>query len=364
MTSTNDPLEPDWRIRVGAGRQRGIGIIGCGGIVSGAHLPAYTAAGLNVVAVYDIDAAKARDVADRFGVPTVAESAEALIATAGVDIVDIAVPPWEQPVIVPLVAAAGKDMLCQKPLALDYATALTEVETAEAAGVTLAVNQQMRWDAGIAASRDLIGRGIIGEVFSAEFLVSIATPWHLWPWLAEAPRLEATYHSLHYQDSLRSIMGDPEWITSIHGRHPEQAPVKGETITRTVLEYADGAQALVTVDHFDLHAEPSAAFRFLGTRGALEGTIGLLYDYPRGRPDTLELWRDASLVRRYDFDAMWIPDAFLGPMSDLMDAIETGRTPMTSGRDNLGTIAVVEAEYRSAEERRGVRFDEITGGRP
>ena len=296
--------------------------------------------------------------------PTVAESAEALIATAGVDIVDIAVPPWEQPAIVPLVAAAGKHMLCQKPLALDYATALAEVETAEAAGVTLAVNQQMRWDAGIAASRDLIGRGIIGEVFSAEFLVSIATPWHLWPWLAEAPRLEVTYHSLHYQDSLRSIMGDPEWITSIHGRHPEQAPVKGETITRTVLEYADGAQALVTVDHFDLHAEPSAAIRFLGTRGALEGTIGLLYDYPHGRPDTLELWRDASLVRRYDFDAMWIPDAFLGPMSDLMDAIETGRTPMTSGRDNLGTIAVVEAEYRSAEERRSVRFDEITGRRP
>ena len=79
----------------------------------------------------------------------------------------------------------------------------------------------------------------------AEFLVSIATPWHLWPWLAEAPRLEVTYHSLHYQDSLRSIMGDPEWVTSIHGRHPEQAPVRGETITRTVLEYASGAQALV-----------------------------------------------------------------------------------------------------------------------
>src|SRR6187402_1146723 len=150
MTTTDDPLEPDWRIPDGAGRHRGIGIIGCGGIVSGAHLPAYTAAGLNVVAVYDIDADKAAEVAARFGVPTVADSAEALIATDGVDIVDIAVPPWEQPAIVEVVAAAGKHMLCQKPLALDYATALAEVETAEAAGVMLAVNQQMRWDAGIA----------------------------------------------------------------------------------------------------------------------------------------------------------------------------------------------------------------------
>ena len=217
----------------------------------------------------------------------------------------------------------------------------------------LAVNQQMRWDAGIAASRDLIERGVIGEVFSAELLVSIATPWHLWPWLAEAPRLEVTYHSLHYQDALRSIMGDPLTVTSVHGRHPEQAPVKGETITRTVLEYATGAQALVTVNHFDLHAEPSAAFRFLGTRGALEGTIGLLYDYPHGRPDTLELWRDAHLVRRYDFDTMWIPDAFLGPMADLMDGDrdrphadhERARQP----RDDRGRRGGVSVRRRAPE---------------
>ena len=116
--------------------------------------------------------------------------------------------------------------------------------------------------------------------------------------------------------------------------------MKGETITRTILEYPNGAHALVAVNHFDLHAEPSAAIRFLGTHGALEGTIGLLYDYPHGRPDTLELWRDAKLVRRYDFDTMWIPDAFLGPMADLMDAIETGRTPIDVGarqpRDDRG----------------------------
>ena len=48
--------QPKWRIEPGAGRDLGIGIIGCGGIVSGAHLPAYQAAGLNVVAVFDVDA--------------------------------------------------------------------------------------------------------------------------------------------------------------------------------------------------------------------------------------------------------------------------------------------------------------------
>jgi predicted dehydrogenase len=358
-----DP-EPAWRIPAGAGRHRGIGIIGCGGIVSGAHLPAYQAAGLRVLAVHDVDREKARAVAATFGIEVVAESVEALLATPGVDIVDIAVPPWVQPEIVPVVAAAGKHILGQKPLALDYATALAGVEAAEAAGVLLAVNQQMRWDAGIAASRDLIGKGVLGTVAEAQVQVSIATPWHLWPWLAAAPRLEVVYHSIHYQDALRSILGDPVWITSVHGRYPEQAAI-GETATKTILEYADGTQALIAVNHHNEHGEPYAEFRFLGTQGMLAGTIGLLYDYPHGREDTLALYRDGRQVRTYDFDTRWIPDAFLGPMADLMDAIETGRQPVTSGRDNLATVATVAAAYRSAEERRSVRLDEIsaeTGG--
>ena len=355
-------IEPNWRIPHGAGRHRGIGIIGAGGIVSGAHLPAYRAAGLNVVAIHDADSDKARAVAAEFDIDTVAASIEALLAAPGVDIVDIAVPPWVQPDIVPVVAAAGKHMLCQKPLALDYETALAEVETAEAAGVLLAVNHQMRWDAAVAASRDLIERGVIGEVAQAQIQVSVATPWHLWPWLASAPRLEVMYHSIHYQDALRSILGDPVWVTSVHGRYPEQGEVTGETATTTVLEYAAGTQALVAANHYNLHGDVYAQLRFLGTQGTLEGTVGLMYDYPTGRPDTLALYRDGAQVREYEFDTMWIPDAFLGPMSELMDAIETGREPSTSGRRILGTIAVVQAGYRSAEERRSVRLDEITGG--
>ena len=57
---------PRWRIEPGAGRDLRIGIIGAGGIVSGAHLPAYRAAGLDVSAFFDIDAEKATKVAADF----------------------------------------------------------------------------------------------------------------------------------------------------------------------------------------------------------------------------------------------------------------------------------------------------------
>lgn len=359
--SVEQRFEPQWRIPDGAGRDLGIGIVGCGGIVRYAHLPAYREAGLHVLTVHDVDTAKARAVAEEFGIPTVASSVEEVVVTPGVAIVDVAVPPWEQPAIVAQVAAAGRHLLCQKPLALEYATALDEVETAERAGILLAVNQQMRWSPCVAATRSLVRRGAIGGLREARIQVDVATPWHMWPWLASAPRLEVLYHSIHYLDSLRSILGDPVWVTSVHGRDPVRPRVEGETRTTTVLEYADGLQAQVIVSHDNDHGTPSAHITVRGETGAIEGTIGLLYDYPTGRVDTLSLLREGVAVEDYDFDRRWIPDAFLGPMGDLMDAIATGRQPVTSGRDNLGTIAVALAAYRSAEERRSVPLDEIRG---
>jgi predicted dehydrogenase len=357
----NNDYEPRWRIEPGAGRDLGIGIIGCGGIVTGAHLPAYQAAGLKVAAVFDVDEGRARQVATDFSIPAVATSAEELANREDVDIIDIAVLPWIQPQIVDIVAAAGKHMLCQKPLAMDYQTGLAEVESAEAAGVLLAVNHQMRWAAGIAASRDLVAQGALGDVTEAQVQVSVSTPLHLWAWIAESPHLDIKIHSTHYLDALRSILGDPVWVTSVHGRYPEQAPVVGETVTKTVLEYPDGVQGLVATNHYNEHGAPYAEFRILGTKGTLQGTIGLMYDYPKGRPDTLSLYRGGEQVQAFDFDTKWLPDAFLGPMSDLMDAIATGRQPATAGRQMLPTLAIGEAAYLSAEERRSVRLTEITG---
>ena len=137
-------FEPDWRIPQGRGRGLGIGIVGCGAIVRQGHLPAYQKAGLRVVAAFDADIERARSVARDFDIPNVSDSAEELVNESGVDIVDIAVPPGIQPQIVALAAAAGRHILCQKPLALDMPQAHLMVATAEAAGVLLAVNQQMR----------------------------------------------------------------------------------------------------------------------------------------------------------------------------------------------------------------------------
>jgi predicted dehydrogenase len=61
---------------------------------------------------------------------------------------------------------------------------------------------------------------------------------------------------------------------------------------------------------------------------------------------------------------VWFPDAFQGPMFELIDAISTGTQPITSGEDNLSTMALIEAGYRSLHEHRSVGISEIAEQRP
>jgi predicted dehydrogenase len=360
---TSLPLELDYKPHFGKKTDYSIGFIGTGGIVQYAHIPAYRAAGLNIVACYDLNLETARKVANEHAIPNVYDSIDDLLADPRIDIVDIAVPPWEQLAIVQKAAAARKHMLCQKPLSDNFADAAKIVELGKQAGVQQAVNQQMRWDAGIRLSKQLIDDGIIGQPTDAQIHVSVATGWHLWPWLAAVPRLEIMFHSIHYLDAMRYLFGDPEWVTSRHARYPQQGNVQGETKTVTVLDYSSGLQALVSVNHYNQHAEPLATFRFLGTEGAIDGTIGLMYNYPAGRPDTISITsarfgKGVTLTPK--LETMWIPDAFAGTMASLMCAIETGQPPQdNSAEDNLNTLRVVQAAYLSAAENRSVRPREI-----
>ena len=355
-------LDLDYLPVLGNKRDYGIGIIGAGGIVNAAHLPAYRKAGFNVIGLTDQDRDKAEQTARSFEVPTVYASVETLLGDPSVEIVDIAVPPWNQKDLVRQVTAAGKHLLCQKPLSNIYAEAVEIVEMAEAGGVRLAVNQQMRWDQAVRASRSLLNRGLLGDPASAVIDISILTEWRAWPWVLTVEGLDLMFHSIHYFDSMRSLFGLPERVWSSGSGYPGQAPV-GETRTITVFEYSDTFRAMVSVNHNNWTEEQFATLRIDGTEGYAAGTFGLLYDYPHGRPDTLSYSSrkiDPNKTIDHRFEERWIPDSFIGPMGELMAAIEQDRLPETNGRDNLETLQMVHAGYRSMAEHRAVSPSEIS----
>ena len=106
--------------------------------------------------------------------------------------------------------------------------------------------------------------------------------------------------------------------------------------------------------------KPYIKWRVEGTEGLAEGTIGWP-EYPNRKPSTLTYTslQNPGVWITPRWSEVWFPDAFSGPMSDLMSAIETGKEPHVSGRDNLETMALVEAAYLSLAERRRVSIGEI-----
>ena len=75
-----------------------------------------------------------------------------------------------------------------------------------------AVNFQLRYAPFIAEARKLIESGSMGKLVDVEVNVNVFTPWHQWNFLYGAERVEILYHSIHYIDLVRSLLGEPQRI--------------------------------------------------------------------------------------------------------------------------------------------------------
>lgn len=122
----------------------GIGLIGCGSIAQGAHLPAYRKHGFDVVAAFDISPASSAQVTQDFGIPATG-TIEELLANPAVIVVDVAVRTEDRYLVICRALESGKHVLSQKPFASTIEEASALVELADTLGLTIAVNQNGRW---------------------------------------------------------------------------------------------------------------------------------------------------------------------------------------------------------------------------
>ena len=329
-----------------------IAIIGAGGIVDGAQLPAYKKAGLEVVGITDIDINRAQDVAHRHAIPSVFPDVESLLAGTTARVIDIAVPAIEQPKIFSKVIKSGRHVLAQKPLAPTVHQGLEMAREAEAAGLIAGVNQQLRFDEGIAAAYKMVELGWIGKVTNFTIEVNLVTPWEMWPWAKDLDRLEIMLHSIHYHDVVRWFLGEPKSVFCAAGTTNGQYP-KGETRTISTYIYSGGVTALVHANHINRGEDNSALFRIDGDMGSIRGSLGLLYDYPVGRVDTLEI--NSKVIPTdgwvpYPVTQRWFPDAFIGTMGSVLNAIATGSAVRSSVQDNVNTLKLIDALYESMDK--------------
>jgi predicted dehydrogenase len=332
---------------------RPICLIGAGGIVHDAHLPAYRAAGFPVVSIWNRTRERAERLAAEFGIPVVAPSLDELIARAPRHAVfDLALMP-AQFVDTLERLPDGAAVLIQKPMGDSFERALEILEVCRRKRLVAAVNCQLRFAPFVLAARQLIGGGQIGDLYDLEIRVSVHTPWELFPSVKEHPRLEIAFHSVHHIDLVRSFLGEPRSVLARTLRHP-QKPMSS-TRSTIVLDYGDTIRGVVHTNHdhdFGRHNQESF-IKWEGTRGAIKAKMGLLMNYPHGVPDCFEYcilqpghdpaWQERKL------EGSWFPEAFIGTMASLMRFADgSDATLPTSVEDVVKTMAVVEAAYQSS----------------
>ncbi len=335
-------------------------LIGCGGIARSAHLPAYRKAGFEVWGAADPEVQRARELAGEFGVPRSFHSAAAAIDAAPSHAVfDLAAPARAIEELLRQIPD-GRAVLIQKPMGEDLRAARSILEICRQRGLKAAVNFQLRYAPVIRALGESIERGELGELNDFEIRVNVETPWHLWSFLRTAPRLEILYHSIHYLDLARFLFGEPVSIKACTARDPA-TPELAATRTAMILGWERPMLATIRTNHGHRFGprHQRAFIKCEGTRGAAVATLGLLLDYPRGKPDAFEIhtghgWEERTVAGN------WMPDAFIGPMRDLMfwasGAIASHPTRV---EDAMRTMALVEAAYEDNDRAGNLRGENV-----
>ncbi len=329
-------------------------IIGAGGIVKDAHLPAYRKAGFKVCGIYDKDFAKAEALARTFEIGRICKSlGEAVDLGRHGAVFDVAVPAAAILDVLPSLPD-GAGVLIQKPMGENLAAAREIRDLCHKKQLTAAINFQLRYAPLALAARSLIEQGLIGKVCGMDFRVTVYTPWHLWTFLEGIPRVEILYHSIHYLDLIRSFLGNPTGVYAKTLRH-SKAPRLAATRSNIILDYGDSVMAGIAANHHHefgpRHQE--SYVKWEGERGAIRAQLGVNLNYPAGLPDNFEYcilsedepadWRSVEL------QGTWFPDAFIGTMASVMRFVEGSASELpTSVDDAFQTMAVVEAAYQSS----------------
>jgi predicted dehydrogenase len=321
--------------------------IGAGSIVVDAHFPAYRKAGFPVAGVYDTDAAKAKSVADKFGVSKLFSSLDEALATDA--IFDLATPPGAHRSVLERVPV-GSGVLIQKPMGGDLSQATEILKVCRDRKLVAAVNFQLRFAPMMLAVRDALDRKLLGRLVDVEVHLAIDTPWGLFAFLKGLPRVEIAVHSIHYLDLIRSFLGDPRGVHAKTIGHP--ASDMAQTRTTAILDYGDEVRSAMSINHNHAFGRKhqAAEFRFDGTEGAAYAKLGLLLDYPRGEPD--QLWirsKGESVWAEVPLRGSWFPDAFIGRMANLQRFCSGEDTHLIASiEDAWTTMALVEAAFESS----------------
>ena len=339
----------------------GVGIIGTGSI-SQAHAEGYLRrpGQARIVAVADIDGARAREAAARWGVEQVFEDYRELLALKEVEAVSVCT--YNQAHCAPTVAAleAGKHVLVEKPMAATTEDAWRMVQAARTSGRTLMVEMKWRFMPELLAGRQAIAGGELGNVYYAEAIgwQHRGIPGGSFIRQETAGGGALMDNGVYTLDAVLFMLGHPRPLTAsgtaanVFGR---SADGNWETEAFTVEDFGtayvrlEGGITLFFAHAWAIDFEEQWQMRIAGSQGAVE-------IHPFGPGPKLRIAR-GGYSDLQDVTPKELPEGSMEvpyAVERFVQAISSGAPSPVPGDTFLYTNAIFDALYESSRQGREV----------
>jgi predicted dehydrogenase len=313
-----------------------VGLIGAGGIAQ-AYVSLFDALpDARITAVADVRRHSVTAVAEAVR-GTAYPSHRALLEDADVDAVLVCTPPSTHPEIALAAIDRGLHVLCEKPIAIEVASARRMFEAAEAAGVVFTMAAKFRFVDDVIRARQIVDSGILGDLIVLENAfasrVDMSRRWNSDPEVAGGGVL--IDNGTHSVDIVRFFLGPIAEVMAVEAKRSQQLAV--EDTATMLLRTADGV--LATVDLSWSMDKPTDDYLTLyGT----QGTISVGWKSAR--------YRQASSPEWVEFGQGYNKLACMGAQVENFCAAVRGEgEPAVSPEDGIASVTVIEAAYAALD---------------
>ncbi|MBI3973806.1 MAG: Gfo/Idh/MocA family oxidoreductase [Chloroflexi bacterium] len=332
-----------------------IGLIGCGNMGSSHARQMGALQEINLAAACDVDEAKARATAEAAGDRVAAfADVDELLRRAGIPAVIVATPNFTHRDIVLKAIAAGKDVFCEKPMALTVADCDTMIAAAREAGRKLMVGQVLRLMSVYSTVRRLVGEGLIGTPQAIRVLrsggrITGQAGAYRASWRAKRANTGGILFEVHVHefDLMRSLMGEVAEVSAMAENffHPERDYEDHVVVT---LRFRNGGIGVLEAG--GAHAIGSTEGIVTGGKGSIAyngGRNSVVYRLVEPGSETVDVpvERDAGRGIQSELTsfARWV----------LFD-----ETPVVTADDGRRAVQLAEAAYRSVAQKRAIAIDD------
>ena len=337
-----------------------VGLIGCGKIAR-MHAHGFQRASdlAEVVVCCDEREEQAQAMALSFGSAQAVTSWQEVVDREDIDAVDVCLPHYLHAPVVIAAAQARKHVLVEKPFATNLAEAMAMVNAADQAGTVLMVGQHQRYVSDHRHIKALLDEGVIGRVLAVRVdsnqLLGDHYPSGHWLFSrAQAGGGIVISVAVHKIDLLRYLLGEIRRVASFQSVSGLNTGMEGEDIAAISLEFENGTvgEGFFT---FAARHRPMPVTTYPFELFVLYGEQGMIHNIQGWHVYSTRVKEYSTGPTRLDIPSQEYAYGFDCEIRHFLECIETGAEPISSGRENLGTMAVIEAIYQSAKTGQVVR---------